>query len=360
MFNQSEKDLIRKIFIILWTIGIIYLSYTLFSLIATVFLSGLLVLAMYPTVEKLKRFHIPEIVSILSIYGIAISVFFLVIATTIPIFAQQTTLLFSNISLSVNQTHDLYASWGIKALWLPPVIQGYASQLDIGSVLNSAKENIWSISKTVSTVLSSIWWHGMWLFVSIWWSIFNFVMVLIFALFITLERKDIAKAFHKYMPNTISKKVNEIEPWIMNILSSWIKWQILLASSIFIITLTGLWILSLFWINTNHTFSLAMIAWVMEFVPFIWPILALLPALALSFSLWSEGVIAIIILYVIIQQVENNLLVPYLMGKSLNLSPFFVMFMTIAWATVWGILWMFLALPIAAIIQLIISKKWKK
>lgn len=62
----------------------------------------------------------------------------------------------------------------------------------------------------------------------------------------------------------------------------------------------------------------------MEFIPYIGPFIALIPAFIVAVGIsWKFG-IAIIILYVIIQQLENNVLVPVIMSKSLNLSPVLV------------------------------------
>lgn len=142
----------------------------------------------------------------------------------------------------------------------------------------------------------------------------------------------------------------------------WLKWQMILWISIFFIVFIVLNILKLFWIDMWSVFTLALIAWLMEFIPYLWPILALLPALAIAAWISVKAVIVILIIYIIIQQIENNLLVPYVMSKSLDLSPFFVLVMMIIWASLFGIIWIIIAIPLRAVLQIFVKDylKYKK
>ena len=66
-------------------------------------------------------------------------------------------------------------------------------------------------------------------------------------------------------------------------------------------------------------------------------------------------VVAILILYILIQQAENNILVPMVMSKTLNLSPFFILLMMTAMASLLGIVGILLAIPFAAVLQIIVK-----
>jgi predicted PurR-regulated permease PerM len=96
--------------------------------------------------------------------------------------------------------------------------------------------------------------------------------------------------------------------------------MLILSLSIFTITYISLTIVELvFGFDTGRTFTLALISGVMEFIPYIGPILALLPAFIIGIGISWQVAFAITILYLIIQQIENNLLVPYVMSRSLDL-----------------------------------------
>ena len=101
--------------------------------------------------------------------------------------------------------------------------------------------------------------------------------------------------------------------------------MLILSLSIFFITYVGLTLVEVIGeFDTGRTFTLALISGVMEFIPYIGPMIALIPALIIGLGISWKAAIIITILYIIIQQVENNFLVPYVMSKSLDLSPFLV------------------------------------
>lgn len=85
----------------------------------------------------------------------------------------------------------------------------------------------------------------------------------------------------------------------------------------------------------------------MEFIPYVGPLIALIPAAIIGLGISWEVSIAIMILYLLIQRVENDFLVPYVMSKALNLSPILVFIVMMAGASLGGILGIILAVPIA-------------
>lgn len=91
----------------------------------------------------------------------------------------------------------------------------------------------------------------------------------------------------------------------------------------------------------------------MEFIPYIGPFLALLPALAIVASMGMTPVVSILVLYIIIQQAENNIIVPMVMSKALNLPPFLIILVMTVMASLFGIAGILLAIPFAAILQIL-------
>lgn len=83
-------------------------------------------------------------------------------------------------------------------------------------------------------------------------------------------------------------------------------------------------------LGLSSHFTLALIAGILEFLPTIGPFLAFLPALAVALGISGKAVLVIAVLYILIQQLENNVLVPIIMKKTLNLSPFLTLIAMIA------------------------------
>ncbi len=93
----------------------------------------------------------------------------------------------------------------------------------------------------------------------------------------------------------------------------------------------------------------------MEFIPYVWPLIALIPAAIIGLGISWKAAGIIVILYLIIQRIENDFLVPYVMSKALDLSPFLVFIVMLAWASLGGILGIILAIPLAGVMRIILD-----
>ena len=145
------------------------------------------------------------------------------------------------------------------------------------------------------------------------------------------------------------------EDSFLQVLGSWLKGQLILSLCLFILTLVGLFALRLFGVNIDNIFTLALIAGLMEFIPFIGPILALLPAFAIAAGVSGVAVISVLVLYILIQQAENNIFVPMVMSKTLDLSPLLILVMMTIMANLFGIAGVLLAIPFTAILQIVVK-----
>jgi predicted PurR-regulated permease PerM len=94
----------------------------------------------------------------------------------------------------------------------------------------------------------------------------------------------------------------------------------------------------------------------MEFIPYVGPLLALIPAAIIGLGISWQVALGIVALYVLIQRIENDVLVPYVMSKALDISPLLVFIVMIAGATLGGILGIILAIPLAGIAKVIYSE----
>lgn len=123
----------------------------------------------------------------------------------------------------------------------------------------------------------------------------------------------------------------------------------------FLLNLAGLFIVQLFGVPVSNIFSLALIAGAMEFVPYVGPIVAFVPAFLMVLvspdaSIWS--IIAIMGLYGLFQWIEGNVMVPMVMSRTLSLSPLYILVFTLIGATLGGIVGVLLAIPLASIVNI--------
>lgn len=355
------KLLIIISFLIIW-----FFLYSIATFLYLLAFSFFLTLLFSPFLNKMNKYKIPDALGILIIYIFIIFLIIITIFSILPILVKQSLLFIDFLQNYINNLAIWYKTYWIDGLWLPSQITSLAKSnlenIDFTSIFQALKDNFASISKFIATHVwdvASTWTN---IIFSVWSFIFNFIMILILTFFIVLERHGIKNFFYEIIPNDISKYLKNRENKILESLYDWLKWQFLLWVSIFLIVYISLSILSLFWIDLKDNFTLALIAWIMEFVPYLWPILALIPALFIAIAMGFNSFIIVLILYIIIQQVENNVLVPYIMWKTLDLSPFLVLVMMSIWAIIAWIIWIIVAIPLTAVLQIFVKDYliWKK
>ncbi len=178
----------------------------------------------------------------------------------------------------------------------------------------------------------------------------NTFLVLLFLLFILIGRNQLTlKVQLAFQPETamrIAAVLNNINRQIQ---------KYLIAKSLISLT-TGILfgvVLTLF--GVEFALIWALLAFMLNFIPNIGSVIATVLPLTVALIQFSSvaEVFWIAICLVAIQMIIGNFLDPRIVGRSLNLSPLVVLFTLIFWGWLWGIIGMFLAVPIAVVIKII-------
>lgn len=219
------------------------------------------------------------------------------------------------------------------------------------SILTVITDNIWSVMSTSSSYVKTIAWQALIFFWNIFSIIVDFAIVLTLCIFFSIAHYDIKYAL-KYIFRHYTNILPRIDAAYSGITTR-LKSQLFLCVFIWIMSYLWLRILEIFGISIPQKWTLAILAGLFEIVPYIWPFLWWLPAAisALIFS-WWWGFLAVWILYTIIQQSEEKILVPVLMWKTLWISPLVVFICMILCGTIMWFLWVLLAVPMAVIVSL--------
>ena len=98
----------------------------------------------------------------------------------------------------------------------------------------------------------------------------------------------------------------------------------------------------------RYAVLLSVIAGVLELVPIIGPIISAVPAVLLAATVSPVAVLAALLLYFLVQQLENSFLVPKIQGDAVQLHPAAVVFVIIIGGALAGLLGAILALPVTA------------
>ena len=251
---------------------------------------------------------------------------------------------------------QLWVPWYIEeASRIPEFLKEWLIQWiqnsDSDNVLTAVTDNIWSIMSTSSDYVKVIASQALIFFWNIFSIIVDFAIILTLCIFFSIAHYDIKYAL-KYIFRHYTNVLPRIDLAYSGI-TTWLKSQLFLCVFIWIMSYLGLRILEIFGVSIPQKWTLAILAWLFEIVPYIWPFLWWLPAAisALIFS-WWWGFLAVWILYTIIQQSEEKILVPVLMWKTLWISPLVVFICMILCGTIMWFLWVLLAVPMAVIVSL--------
>jgi predicted PurR-regulated permease PerM len=139
---------------------------------------------------------------------------------------------------------------------------------------------------------------------------------------------------------------------VNEVVSDYVRGQLLLGLAVGAMVGAGLLSLRLFGIHVPYILLLAIVAGITELVPIIGPIIGAIPGVLIGFfggvGGWQAG-LAVLAIYIIVQQLENNFLVPRIIGESIGIHPAILTVVLIAMGQVFGLLGVILAAPVSAI-----------
>ena len=181
-------------------------------------------------------------------------------------------------------------------------------------------------------------------------AIFGYIILPVWIFYLLKDRVGLAASFDRALPAAWRFDTMVVLRSVERVLSQWVRAQFVLGFTVGLFTFVGLLVLSRFVdpIFGRYALLLSVIAGILELLPIIGPIISAVPAVLLAATAGPEAVIAALVLYTLVQQVENNLLVPKIQGDAVELHPAAVMFAIIIGGALAGLVGAILALPVAA------------
>ncbi len=180
--------------------------------------------------------------------------------------------------------------------------------------------------------------------------IFSAILILALTFYWTLDGPRIIKTFILLIPQDQRESIGELILAMEAKVGSYLAGQGVLCLVISVMALAAYLLIGL-----PNALVLALVAGVMEAVPMVGPLLGAVPAALVALSIAPDRLVWVIVATVIIQQLENTLLVPRIMKKTVGVNPFVTLLALFAFSSLFGIAGALMAIPIAAIIQLALN-----
>jgi len=316
-----------------------WLLYRLRALIFLLFVAIVIGIAIRPAVEWLQRSGISRNTGIIIIYILIAAVVLGFLALTFPVIADQATQLSQNLPHYYSEIRAALVNSGNRflqniALRIPAEITLFLSRVPTadGELLTQVTQTVFFANLLVKSILSIL-------------------AVFLFAYYWTQESSVAIRTLLRLAPLNRRHEIQQFFYLAETKIGGYIRGQAILclivgAAAFVLYTLIGL----------PYTLVLALIAGFMEMVPIFGPALGAIPALMAALSTDPSKAIWVLVATGLIQMMENVLLVPRVMKNSMGVNPIIILLSLVAFGSVFGFAGALLALPLAAIIQLILDR----
>lgn len=316
---------------ILFTIGILLLLFfirSLADLFVNLFIAFILMSALKPSVDWLAKHRVPRsigsVLVILSSLSLIILTFYFALP---PLVAQSVEFV-------------VYLS---KALFT--AIQQLDQQLTVSDFLNfpTITQQLPNITNIVSRT-----------FFSIFGNLFNVMTIFFFTLYFLLGINQLDSVARRFLATRQAAFVIETLRSVEKQLGMWMRAELVLMFIIGLCSYVGLTIL-----GVDYALPLAVIAGILEVFPIVGPIVSAIPAFFVAATSSGFLGVAVIVLYTVIQQLENNLIVPMVMKKAVGIPPLAVLLSLIIGQKLAGFAGIILAVPFVAAATIILKEIFK-
>ena len=317
----SSKTIIFTIGFILF-LGVIWL---IKDLIFSLFIAFIIAGALRQPVDFLERKKINRSIGSFIVYFIFVFVIFYLFALIIPPLVGEIIILFKN---------------------LPNIVNKISPTFSTNSDLNFLFNNIPSLANETINLIKS--------------AFSNVIFVtstLFFGFYFILEKNIYSKLLGNFFDDMELNQISLIAERAQKRMSSWFWGEIILMLVVGTMTYIGLSI-----IGVKYALALAVLAGLLEIIPNLGPIISSIPAILIGFSSLPILGVYCAILYLIVQQLENNLIVPIVMKKATGLHPIITLIAMVIGGKVAGIMGVLLAIPSTIFIETILieSQKFSK
>ncbi|HEY9735899.1 MAG TPA: AI-2E family transporter, partial [Trichocoleus sp.] len=177
--------------------------------------------------------------------------------------------------------------------------------------------------------------------------VLNFLLFLAATVMLLVNPLQYRRIFVMAFPAFYRPRVNQILDECENSLVGWIRGTLLSMVVIGIVSYIGLLLLGVPLPLVN-----ALLAGLLEFIPNIGPTLSVIPPLLLAILDAPWKAVAVIILYLLIQQFESLVLVPIVMKHEVSILPLFTLLAVVVFSIFFGFLGLFLAIPLLIVVQI--------
>ena len=313
----STETIIRTILIFL-VLGFFFL---IKNVLALFFVAIIMSAAFDPFIDYLQKKKFPRALSIIGVYIIFLSLIggaFYLLAGPI-----------------VDQIRDMSRDF---PQYYQTINQGLESfgriDLEGNQTVNNGLAFVTSsLSKATTGIFSFL--------VSLFGGIISFFIILVITFYLVVEEDGMKRFIRSLTPTQHQPYISQLINKMQRKMGYWLRGQLLLSVIIFFMVF-----IVLSFAGIKYALILALTAGILEIIPYLGPLISAIPAVFFAFAQSPSKALLVIVLYFIIQRVENDIIVPKVLGKSIGLNPLVVILAILIGARIGGAIGALLAVPV--------------
>ncbi|MFC1629622.1 AI-2E family transporter [Patescibacteria group bacterium] len=320
---------ILKISVVILCFYLLYLTrdllvWFLFSLIVSILFN--------PVVNFLCRFKVPRVLSVIFVYLAAFSfISYLVFITASLLIAE------------IQQFLDFFPQYFEK---VSPVFRGLGLK---------AFQDLETFSAAATQILEKMAVNIFNAFFAIFGGIFSTILVVTIAIFLSLEDKAVEKTLSLLFPKKYEAYVMNLWTRSQKQVSGWFLSRVIGCLFVSVVSYVSFLILAV-----KYPFSLALLAGVLNFIPVVGPVITAAILFLVTFLSSLSKALFVLIIFILIQQIENNIITPLLSQKFIGLPPVLVLLALSVGGVLWGFLGAILSIPLFGILFEFLKEFLKK
>ena len=335
--REFTRRLSRVVVTVVLTLAVLAVLWKARQAIVVVYVSVVLATGLGPIVRAIEhqatargaRQRIPRWLAILTIYLGVVGTLFAVGLLVIPPLVSQARELWTALPEQFDRVQAFLIERGILQ-------QRLTLQEAMRRAPATPQEAVGTLATAVTSTVEGL---------------FGALTILILTFYLLLDSDSLFAGFARLFPRAERPRVEEAANKISTKVSAWLSGQMILAGTIGVSAAVGLYLL-----NVPYFYVLALLAAIGEIIPVVGPILSAIPAVLVALAVSPQTGFFVLLFWIAQQQVENHVLVPKVMERQVGVSAVTVIVALLVGASLLGILGAILAVPSAAILQVVIGE----
>ncbi|MCH8049600.1 AI-2E family transporter, partial [Patescibacteria group bacterium] len=291
-----------------------------------------------PLADWFQKRHISRGLAVVFVYAIFLAVIVGIVLLIVPTIIEQSTALLTKYAPYIEQAFG-------NTIDVQTLLSGDLLRQDFRTSLLSIQQA--GLAEALPQVLEFL--------TAAFGGVITLILILILSFYMVVEENALKKSLTWLTPMKYEPLMVKILPKVRRQIGAWLRAQLLVMFIIFAVTYIALLIVGL-----PYALVLAIIAGVLEIVPFIGPILSAVPAILIALSISPWHALIIVAIYFGIQQLEGDVLTPKVMQKIGGINPIVSIIAVLIGWELFKVIGVLLAIPAAMIVIVFLKEIYSR